>query len=477
MGNPSEKPPGRDWLAWRETFSAGTLLILLMALASTVAVFAWPIPERPGMEMWTFARSHALMYEPVIKQWNADRPMPVNMFVISGDALTRRMMSAFFSDTPVADMIEAERTMASSAFTGPLEDVGFVDLTDRLHETGLYDQLNEPSFGPWSSRGRIFGLPHDVHPVMLAYRADIVEQAGIDVSRIETWDDFVRAFRPLVKDLDGDGRPDRYALNIWQTSADQLELLILQAGGSFFDADGKSVIGSPENARVLATIVSWIAGPNRIAADAPEFSASGNELRLQGYVVASFMPDWLGGVWKTDLPGLKGKIKLMPLPAWDKGGRRTSVWGGTMLGIPRAAKHPQQAWEFAQYLYLSETIAKTLYEQTGIITPVKRLWANDFYDKPDPFFCGQAPGRQYINLAPDVPRRTSSPFNNLAKARTCDALIALRQYAIEHNTYDVPALIPVAHRLLADAQNLVQTQMDRNVFLKTPPATTQESQK
>ena len=49
---------------------------------------------------------------------------------------------------------------------------------------------------------------------------------------------------------------------------------------------------------------------------AGELSPSGNKLKLDGYVIASIMPDWLDGVWKCDLPQLSGKLKLMPSPAW-----------------------------------------------------------------------------------------------------------------------------------------------------------------
>lgn len=458
--------------------SLGAWVILALAVVSSVVVVAWPVPKREGMEMWTFSRSHAGMYESFLKEYNAGvgkgvgtatSPVAkekVNMFVLSGDALQRRMMSGFLSQTPMADVIEIERSMVTRAFSGPLEDVGFVDLTDRLKAEGIYAELNEPSFSPWTSRGRIFGLPHDVHPLMLAYRADIVEEAGIDMSKIETWDDFVRELRPLIKDKDGDGRPDRYILNIWHTSLDHVEALLLQAGGGYFDANDRPVMDNEINAKVISTVVSWVAGPGRIAADAPEFSASGNQLRLEGFVVCSIMPDWLAGVWENDLPQLKGKLKLIPLPAWEKGGRRTSVWGGTMIGISKTSPKQEEAWAFAKKLYLDEGVARRLYISNKIISPAKKWWAKDFYDAPDPYFCGQAPGRLYIALAPDVPRRTSSPFNPLAKQRVQDALIALREHAIATKTYDVEGLMPEARRLLLETRKTIEREMNRNVFLK-----------
>ena len=130
--------------------------------------------------MWLSAPPHYRMYVPMVQEWNATHSDHYNLVLLSLPALERRMLSAFTSGTPAADLLEVERKPAARAFMGPLEGVGFVDLTDRLKSEGLLDKLNAPSFTPWTSRGRNFGLPHDVHPVMLGYRADIVEAAGLE---------------------------------------------------------------------------------------------------------------------------------------------------------------------------------------------------------------------------------------------------------------------------------------------------------
>ena len=449
----------------RAALSPGGWAILVLAVVSASAVFLRGDARRSGLDMWVFARPHHDMYAPNVEAWNTARDPDLNLYLLSLPALERRMTSAFLSDTPVADLIEADVRVASRAFTGPLEDVGFLDLTDRIEAAGILEEINAPSFTPWTSRGRIFGLPHDVHPVMLAYRADLVEAAGIDVATVETWDDFIRVMGPLMADADGDGRPDRYLLNVWETQIDTIEALVLQAGGRYFDDREQVAIESETNARVVATLATWLTGPGRIAVDAQEFTASGNRLKLEGYVVASLMPDWLAGVWKHDLGALAGKVKLMPLPAWGRGGRRTTVWGGTMLGIARSTREPEVAWELARHLYLSEELARQLYESNGIISPIKRLWTREFYDASDPFFGGQAPGRMYIDLAPSVPTRTSSPFNQIAKERVRDALTRLRQYAEQEGAFTVDALLPEARRQLASAHADVERRVARNVFL------------
>jgi arabinosaccharide transport system substrate-binding protein len=436
-------------------------------VATSLTLLLWPIPDKEGLKFWIFAKSHQRMYAPMTAVWNTAQPPEhrVHLLLLSGGALQRRLLSGFLAGTPLPSLVEAYALIVAQAFKGPLEDVGFVDLTDLLHQEGIYAQINTPSFGPWTSRGRIFGLPHDVHPVLLAYRADIVEAAGIDVSDIETWDDFVRLLAPLVRDNDGDGMIDRYLLNIWETNPELIEILMLQAGGAFFDAQERLVMYSEINARVLATVVSWTTGPKRIAVNAPEFDAAGNKMRLNGLVVCSFMPDWLTGAWRQDLAQLAGKVKLMPLPAWQKGGRRTTVMGGTMLGIPKQAPDFASAWRYAKHVYLSPDLARELFRTTGIISPIKRNWPDPVYDEPSPYFSGQRTGRMYIAAAPDVPARTSSPYNALARFKMGDGALALKAYAKKTGKYTVESLLPEARRQLARAEALVREQIRRNVFL------------
>lgn len=453
---------------WRALFSPGVAVIAAVCVVASLYVLARPRAVAEGMTFWTFGRPHILAYEPIIRNWNADTDVPVRAALLDYPALERRVLSGFLSGTPLADLIEVERGIAARTFAGPIESVGFVDLTERLASEGLLDEINAPSFSPWTSRGRIFGLPHDVHPVLLAYRADIVEAAGIDVSEIETWDDFERVLGPLQKDLDGDGRIDRRLINFWPNNVWLPEAFLLQAGGRLFDEDERPALVGERNADILSRLALWVGGPRRMALDAPEFSAAGNQLRLDGSVIASVLPDWLAGVWKTDLPGLAGKIKLMPLPAWERGGRRTTVMGGTMLGIPKAAPDFERAWRFSKHLYLSPELAEQLYEQSNIITPVKRLWSLPVYDRPDPYFSGQAAGRLYIDQAEAVPVRVSSPYAGLASTELGNILLALRREADARAVVDAAELLPLARRLLAEAQARLEARVNRNVFLNTP---------
>jgi arabinosaccharide transport system substrate-binding protein len=441
--------------------------MVFLALISFGVIAFRPSGNVADMHMWTFSRAHERIYAPMLDRWNevGDQPT-VDLSVMSLEALSQRLMTSFTTGVRSADLVEVERRASEFAFAGPLETVGFVDLTDRIRDAGLLDRLSPPSLSPWTREGRIFGLPHDVHPMLLCYRRDLVEAAGIDVSRIETWDDFELLMRPVM-DPDDDGEVDHYLIAFWPNGPyrDQLEALLLQAGGGPFSRAGELDFDRPVNARVLARLVRWCAGPDRIAADVPEFTAEGNALRTSGRAISGLMPDWLSDLWRNDMPSMAGKYRLMPLPAWEPGGRRTSVWGGTMLGISRDAPDIEAAWEFARDLYLAEHTARELWATGSMITPVRDYWDDPIYDEPDPFYSGQAIGRLFIEYAEEVPPRPAHPFTARAVERLQGVLVDLWVWAQEREIYDAGQLESKALELLAAAEPGALREMSRNTFV------------
>ncbi|MGF1452087.1 MAG: extracellular solute-binding protein [Opitutales bacterium] len=457
--------------------SPGIAIVAVLAFVSSLSLLLIDSADPPGMDFWLFARPHHKSYLPVVAEWNETRQNPedrVNMLVIHEIPMERRLISGFVADTPVPDIAEVMTGMAGKFFAGPLEAVGFLDLTERLKEEGLMERINAPSFSPWMTRERVFGIPHDVHPVLLTYRADIVEAAGIDVSEIQTWDDFERVMAPLQKDEDGDGYPDRYVLNVGTSGSFVPELLMRQATGSLFLPDGRPQFATREHAEVAARIVTWLAGPNRMATLARAFDASGNAMYLEGDVLTAFMPDWLAGVFTRDLAGLGGKMKVMPLPAFEPGGRRTSVLGGTMIGIPKDTENPEAAWEFAKQLYTSKRVAEDLWNEARIISPIKAFWDDPMYAQPDPYFSGQPLGERFIEQAPHVPTRISSPYSSMAMIEINAAIDRTVRWAETNDVWDREALVPVVLEQLEAGQAKVWRRMQQNVFLDLPDSLAHE---
>jgi len=450
----------------KNSVSPSALVILLLAIVTSALVLWLPAKDPRGIQFWVFHGAYRDSYMGTIEEWNQAQPeTPFAVTLLASSPLERRILSGFLAGTPVADLIALHNAIIPKVFLGPVDQIGLLDITDRLHSEGLYERINEPSFSIMTSRGRIFALPHDVHPVLLGYRADIVEAAGIDMSQIETWDDYFRVLRPLMVDNDGDGRPDRYLLSLSETRIDILTMLILQNDGVLFDEQDRPIFANERNAKTLARIIPWITGPDRATVNVP-WTSSGHKQMLDGLVVGAIATDFMVGVWKLENPQLAGKMKLMPLPAWERGGRRTSTRGGSMIGINKRSPYIEESWEMAKSLLLSAEGAEQIWRQTNVLSPVKPLWGEPFYHEPDPFFCGQRVGTLYIEAAPHVPRRPSAPYAEMAYAYLSNATMDLRAYAEKHDIYEPTALKSEALRLLQHHQNRLEKLIQRNVFLE-----------
>jgi arabinosaccharide transport system substrate-binding protein len=335
-------------------YGKAPLSILILAIGAGAYVFVSAAREqsrRPDLVYATFTKEHAAAYRGVVGEFEKQHGVHVQFQVVDQRALQGRLQSALQVGAAVPDMVELlDGTMG--VFTkGPIDGVGFVDLTQRVRSSGLHDQLVTSRFKKWSSRDHIFALPHDVHPVMLAYRRDLVEQLGIDVSRLTTWDEFCRVGRDVSKrDDDHNGIPDHYMLDLPTDGGDALRLLLVQRGGNFFDADGEVTFDSEEAVDVICWYVKQIQGDTRIAFPCG-WGQNLSKAMLDGLCLFYICPDWRTAQFEADVPSLSGKLALMPLPAWEPGGRRTTTWGGTGLAITKQCKNPDLAWELAMYLY------------------------------------------------------------------------------------------------------------------------------
>jgi len=422
--------------------------------------------ERPDLVMAIFAPNHEADYRAALPEFEAKHGVKVQLQLVDSRALQSRLQSALLTGADVPDMVELLNGSIGFFTRGPLEDVGLVDLTDRLHAEGIYSRMVETRFSTWSSRGRIFALPHDIHPVGLAYRRDLIAQLGIDVTRLKTWDDFVAMGQSVVKDLDGDGNIDRYALDMPMSADTGLRILLLQRGGQLFDAAGNVAFDSEIVVKTIAWYVRQTVGENRIGYEAG-WGQSLTQAMNDGLVLFYFCPDWRTKTFEMDLPNQNGNMGIIPLPAWEEGGCRTSTWGGTGLAITKSGKQQELAWELAKFLYLNTKDLANRFRSTNIVPAFKEAWDLPAFKEPNPFFGGQSIGQIMAELAAETPPSYLSPYIGLASARITQTYLESVAYyqrrgeaGLEENIRDS----------LASHAGFVRRVIARNVFLQ-PPAT------
>ncbi len=417
-------PPGR-----------APLFLLLLALVSGLGVWVshrhYGDP-RADLILATHARLHADIYRKRIPEFERRHNVKVDIQEVEINAMRRRLQAAFLAGTEVPDLVEVPDHLATYT-SGPLKDIGFLDLTDWVKEKRLDQRMVASRFSLYSTRGRIFALPHDVHPVMLAYRADIVEdQLGIDVSTIRTWEDFVAMGRRLTKDLDGDGVPDRYALElVADRRSAYLQLLMSQRGDNLFSEQGDVAFDNASVADLLVWYVTQLRGPQRIAFNVGEGQPMWRSL-MDGLVLFFFMPDWRTRQMEQWAPAVSGKMKLMPLPAWRPGGIRTSTWGSTGLGIPKRGRNPELAKQLAEFLYTENSDGGESWAGLHILPPVREAWHQPAFERPSAIFRGQPFMKLYAELAPQVPPVWVMPLQLKAENALNQALQACDTYYRTH---------------------------------------------
>jgi len=442
------------------------VLLLLSAVVAGAALFATAAARtstRPDIVYATFTKEHAAAYRSIIAPFEKKYGVKVQFQVVDQRVLQGRLESALQVGATVPDMVELLDGTMGIFTRGPVEDVGFVDLTPRVKAEKLDERLVTSRFKKWSSRGHIFALPHDVHPVMLCYRRDLVEQLGIDVNKLTTWDEFARVGREVSsKDLDHDGNPDHYMLDLPSDGGDALRLLLVQHGGNMFGPNGEVTFDSEAAVDVVCWYVKQIEKPTLMTFPCG-WGQNLSKAMLDGLCLFYICPDWRTAQFEADVPSLKGKLALMPLPAWEPGGRRTTTWGGTGLTITRQCKDPDLAWKLAMYLYYDKDQLGPRFASTNILPPLKSAWDLPQFSEPRPFFSGIALGRAYAELAPQVPEENDSPFMMQGRDKLSEAFANASIYYHDHGE---DGLREYTRGELKRCADRVRELVSRNVFLK-----------
>jgi arabinosaccharide transport system substrate-binding protein len=434
--------------------------LLILAVASVGARIATRAhgARRPDLVLVTFTDSHYQAYRRAVPAFERAHGVTVQIEFTNWTPLRSRLQNAILAGTEVPDLAEVVEGSLGFFTRGPLRDLGVLDLTDRLRADGLTERLIPSRLSLWSAGDRVYALPHDAHPVMLAYRRDLIEALGIDVRALDTWDKFAAVGRRLTGDLDGDGVTDRYMLDLLASGDTALTTLIFQRGGELFDRAGNVAFDSDPAAEVILWYIRQLQGPRRIAYEAG-WGQSAAKAMTDGLVLFFLTPDWRSFQYQTEVPWLRGKMALMPLPAWTPGGRRTSVWGGTGLMIMKATKNPELAWELAKYLYFDETSLGHRFEETNIVPVLKDAWSRPELDAPNPYFSNQPIGRMYAELAPDTPPIFSSPVDAVARAKLNEAFSRCLEAYKRQGEAGLPETI---HAELARAAADVRRMAERN---------------
>lgn len=261
-----------------------------------------------------------------------------------------------------------------------------------------------------SPSGSLVAMPIDIAPVVLFYREQLVKEAGVDPSEIQSianWDEFIEIGKQLTRDLDGDGEIDRYAI----AHANDVALIPLNGGKTgWFDDNGQPLEPKDKFMESLETVQQVRAAG--IDADIGVFSGPGVSALSDGTISMLAWGSWFGGALRQWAAPDVEDWRVAPLP-----GNASANIGGSYLGIPRnvPAEKKDLAFKIIQFLATNPNAQKIIFQTIEAFPVLESVYDDPIMDEPVDYFGGETVRQLYAEVARSMPITQVNPGDPLVE--------------------------------------------------------------
>lgn len=331
----------------------GSQLVVMCASLTVLALAACQggdtqSAEPPGgevtLQFWTWSLKEGdPNTQEIIDVYEEENPeVQIQLAEVGGtdDTSARLLAADRAGDTP--DIVQVEYyAIPSLVASGALRDITD-DVVD--HQDNVAEQIWDLS----TLDGQVYGVPQDIGPMMMTYRADIFKEYGIDVPT--TWEDYIEAAEE-VREKDSDVYLASFAADEFAFFASHAA----QAGANWWDTDGESWSVGINDAESLAVADFWQDMVERDLLSVepvltPEWNAKVNDGRILSWTAAAWAPSVLYSV----APETAGQWESVPIPQWTEGDPSVPFLGGSAYLIPEKSRHAEEAAKFAAWLGASD---------------------------------------------------------------------------------------------------------------------------
>ena len=357
----------------RRAVTAAMGAMLLAGVALTPATVAQTPTD---LSMWTFVDRHGAFMVEQAGKWNAanpDRPITVTPSIIDYTQMHDNLLASFVAGSGAPDLVDIE----IGKFARFVKSEDNVHLLDMTAEVAPYvPDLVASRLAPYQAYGKQLGVDYHLGAYLMYYNKDLLDQAGIDADAIKTWDDYVAAGKAFKEKF-----PDKAWTAVESRSIFSAYGLMYQNGGHVYDADGKLVLNSPENAEALQ-FMSDLVNVDKIAIEATAGDINSAEFQAEfpnGNIASIWMPQWYMTRFPDNMPTMCGHMIVRPMPLWKEGGFTTTMGGGTATTVTDQTPEAEQglAKEFVAFAKLTHDGQKAVYTDLGFDP-----YRTDVYDDP-----------------------------------------------------------------------------------------------
>ncbi len=257
-------------------------------------------------------------------------------------------------------------------------------------------------------QGNYVTMLYDFDVYALYYRSDLLKAKGIAVPT--TWDQLLSAAKKLA--VVSNGKCVKSCFMVGPETFHWSQFLY-QNGGTILAPDKtQATFNSPQGVGALAFYQRLLhSGGIYWGTEQGDPMAGVKDGRIAMF---NDGPYWMG-LLKSGAPDLAGKWGVAPAPYSTQPG---SYLGGTGLGIPVNAPHPEAAWLFTQYLLrLPQQLGVAKY--AGAAPATIAALQSPALTKPDPYFGGQSPFKVFL-----LAMQTAHPFPYVSQWNDIDTAIS-----------------------------------------------------
>ena len=210
--------------------------------------------------------------------------------------------------------------------------------------------------------GQLLLAPWVAIPMAVAYRKDLMDEAGIKTMP-KTWDEFLDVAKKLTVDKDKDGKIDQYGFGMVGTNngsgAGRFLAVLINSGAYDIKENSQGKWESGASLKGYETALQFYADAIKMGVVPPGHTTTGYpEASAQlatGKAVMMVTGPHTMGIAVTQNPSLKGKLGGFPLPTAN-GSKPYTTLGMIGYGVSRNGKQKQLAAEYIKFMLSTKAI-------------------------------------------------------------------------------------------------------------------------
>lgn len=375
---------------------------LVVFLGVLVMVFLLG-PFAPGVEakrtvrMWSFAKNNVEEWKSREADIESRFDINLDIELVAQNAFVQKLQAVMMEGKKVPDIIEWKIESNRILNADPKKSF-VIPLDAYIAKSKVFSDVVKGRV-QWVTYGEhVYGLPHDVHPVVLVYNDTLWKSVGVDVAEIKTWDEFFEKSKKLTEARKG-GKPVHYALPYGKDGlANTMFMIWQQTGSQIMDAEGKPDFTSPQFTAFVKKWIEWQHTDAFTTWDWGNFAA----LLANGTLASYVTPDWW--IPQVDEAAKRYTFKVRDLPLYVDGSPTSASWGGTFLAIPKGTRDPDRIYSIMEFMQYNPGAMVMRWEKTSMLPPLSNVWNHPAFTKPDPRFDGQPLGSIMVDSAMELPR-------------------------------------------------------------------------